>query len=146
MADGLQQISSFLLYDAESCFRRAREMERDLHRGKASIQRQFERHPFSEWLGYQMAQLSTSFEMGRIGDMSFHTTGRQRLGRKWEIASLETFSGSLALVTRERELGDCRGQTALCRRSLRDFELSPRSFIDRFSPWRRRVPPLLAAG
>ena len=45
MANRLQQISSFLLSEAESRLRRAREMERDLHWGIASIQRQLERHP-----------------------------------------------------------------------------------------------------
>ena len=37
LADGLQQISSLLLFEAEDRLRRARETERDLHRGIASI-------------------------------------------------------------------------------------------------------------
>ena len=56
LADGIQQISSLLLSEAEDRLRRARETERDLHRGIASIQRQLERHPDSEWLGSQLAQ------------------------------------------------------------------------------------------
>ena len=74
LADGLQQISSFLLSKAEDRLRQARETERDLHRGIASIQRQLERHPESEWLGSQLAQAQQELRdvEDRRYEFSFH--------------------------------------------------------------------------
>ena len=147
MADRIQQISDFLHFEAESRLRRAREMEQDLYRGIASIQHQLERHPYSEWLGSQLwPKRNRSFTMWRIGGMSFHITRKQRPGRRWEIGSLGTFSKSLAPVTRGRGLGYFIDRTALWRRSLRGFKLSPLNSIGRSSRLRRRGPQLLPAG
>ena len=95
---GILQISDFLRSEANRRLAQAKEEERRLHRGVASLQRQLETHPTSEWVGEQLeeAQQELRWVKERRHEFLFH-----RQASHW-VRSGDRVTGDFFSIVRPR--------------------------------------------